>query len=397
MGPALVPDGSEIGKTDSVRSFGVEEEFLLVDVRTGSHAPVAGDLIKDNDQKSRKPAARPGSKDKNPRSPASHLTNEVQREQLEAVSAPFTSLSDLAAAIRSGRAEADRQALTVGARAVALGTSPLPALPHPARLPRYLAMEERFGLILREQLMCGFHIHVGVESDEEGVAVLDRIRIWLPVLIALSANSPFWQGQDTGYASFRYQVWRRWPTAGPTEVFGSASAYKNLVEMLLSCNVLLDRAMIYFDARISASFPTVEIRVPDVCTDAEHAIALAAIARALVETAARDWADGKPPPPVPAEMLRLASWRASRFGLENDLIHPLDNRPGQAESAVTALLAHTRPVLTESGDYDAVAHTVQQILRTGTGADRQRSVMRRTGSLRHIILDAAQRTVAPAT
>jgi carboxylate-amine ligase len=141
----------------------------------------------------------------------------------------------------------------------------------------------------------------------------------------------------------------------------------------------------------------VEIRVPDVCTDAEHAIALAAIARALVETASRDWADGKPPPPVPAEMLRLASWRASRFGLENDLIHPHDNRPGQAESAVTALLAHTRPVLTESGDYDAVAHTIQQILHTGTGADRQRSVMRRTGSLRHIILDAAQCTVAPAT
>ncbi|MDJ0356292.1 glutamate--cysteine ligase [Paenarthrobacter sp. PH39-S1] len=341
----------------------MEEEFLLVDARTVSHAPVAEQLLDSYlsgasatqlDPSSRRNlhpgTVPPGNKSARNKPAGNSLKTEVQREQVEAVSAPFTQLRDLATAIRAGRTEADRQALALGARAVALGTSPLSELPHPTGQERYLAMRERFGLIHREQLTCGFHVHVSVASDEEGVAVLDRIRIWLPILIALSANSPFWQGKDTGYASFRYQVWRRLPTAGPTEIFGSAKAYRDLLAMLLSCDVLLDAAMIYFDARLSSTYPTVEIRVPDVCMDANHAVALAAIIRALVETAARQWDAGEPPAPVPAEMLRLASWRASRFALADSLIHPLENRPRPAKACVSALMDHVRPVLTETGD-----------------------------------------------
>lgn len=375
-----------------MRSFGVEEEFLLVDARTGNHAPVAGELL----------LAAPSAgalAENNPARPAGRkretsLTSEVQREQVEAVSAPFTRLQDLDNALRAGRAEANRQAAALGARAVALGTSPLAALPHTQSQARYLAMEERFGLILREQLMCGFHIHVSISSEEEGVAVLDRIRVWLPTLIALAANSPFWHGQDTGYASFRYQVWRRWPTAGPTEIFGSAAAYRNLLDMLLSCNVLLDRAMIYFDARLSAAHPTVEVRVPDVCLKAEHATAIAAVVRALVETAAAEWAAGQAPPHVPVEMIRLASWRASRFGLDDDLIHPVLNRPMPAEECVAALLAHTRAALAESGDAEVVEAAIRQILTEGTGAQLQRRAFSRSRKLRDVIMYAAETTTS---
>jgi carboxylate-amine ligase len=376
-----------------MRRFGVEEEFLLVDAQTGRHAAVGENLIA---AKSAEKAMRAigGISGRTTAAQNSTLTTEVQREQVEAVSAPFTGLSDLAAALKEGRAEANRQASAFGARIAALGTSPLPALPHLVQSPRYRAMDERFGLPLREQLMCGFHVHVSVDSPEEGVAVLDRIRVWLPILIALSANSPFWQGKDTGYASFRYQVWRRWPTAGPTEIFGSARAYQDLVEMLLSCNVLLDRGMIYFDARLSATYPTVEIRVPDVSTEPAHAVAVAAIARALVETAARDWAEEKPPPAVPAEMLRLASWRASRFGIDDDLIHPELNRPRPAEACVNALLDHIGPALTESGDMTVVEGSIRQILLSGTGASRQRTIMNSAGNFRKVILDAAERTIA---
>lgn len=373
-----------------MRTFGVEEEFLLVDARTGNHAPVAGELL----------LAAPSGKARTQttenravsRKQGTNLTSEVQREQVEAVSAPFTHLQDLDSALRAGRAEADRQASALGARAVALGTSPLAALPHTQGQARYLAMEERFGLILREQLMCGFHVHVSVKSAEEGVAVLDRIRVWLPTLIALAANSPFWHGQDTGYASFRYQVWRRWPTAGPTEIFGSSAAYRNLLDMLLSCNVLLDRAMIYFDARLSATYPTVEVRVPDVCLRAEHATAIAAIVRALVETAAIDWAAGQAPPAVPVEMIRLASWRASRFGLDDDLIHPVLNRPLPAEECVAALLAHTRRALEEAGDAGVVEAAIRQILAEGTGAQLQRAAFSRSRRLRDVIMFAAEAT-----
>ncbi|TLM72630.1 glutamate--cysteine ligase [Pseudarthrobacter sp. NamB4] len=370
-----------------MRSFGVEEEFLLVDAQTGNHAAVGEDLIAaQNDRSATRRGGRPAATRGN------FLTTEVQREQVEAVTAPFTCLSDLATALNEGRAEANRQAMVFGARVAALGTSPLPALPHLVQTSRYRAMEDRYGVALREQLMCGFHVHVAVDSPDEGVAVLDRIRIWLPTLIALSANSPYWQGKDTGYASFRYQVWRRWPTAGPTEIFGSARAYQDLVEMLLSCNVLLDRGQIYFDARLSATYPTVEIRVPDVCTDPAHAVALAAIVRALVETAAQDWAEGKQPPAVPAEMLRLASWRASRYGIEDDLIHPELNRPRPAKESVEALLNHVEPALSETGDRTLVERTVRQILASGTGASRQRTIMNSGGNLRKVILDAAERS-----
>ncbi|WP_411374128.1 glutamate--cysteine ligase [Arthrobacter sp. MPF02] len=369
-----------------MRSFGVEEEFLLVDAETGKHAAVGEELIAATSLKDA------GGRATGPQ--GSSLTTEVQREQVEAVSAPFTCLTDLAAALKEGRAEADRQAGAFGARIAALGTSPLPALPHLVQKPRYRAMEERFQLPLREHLMCGFHVHVGVNSPEEGVAVLDRIRIWLPILIALSANSPYWQGKDTGYASFRYQIWRRWPTAGPTVTFGSARSYHDLVEMLLSCNVLLDRGQIYFDARLSANHPTVEIRVPDVCTDPAHAVAIAGIVRALVETAARDWADGKPHPAVPAEMLRLASWRASRYGIGDELMHPELNRPRPAAECVQTLLAHTGDALTEAGDRTFVEDIVGQILDCGTGASRQRIIMDGAGSFRKLILDAAKRTTS---
>jgi carboxylate-amine ligase len=376
-----------------MRSFGVEEELLLVDAQTGKHAAVGDHLIAATSaQNAAGATGRDGGR--STATQGNTLTTEVQREQVEAVSAPFIGLSDLAAALKEGRAEANRQAMVFGARIAALGTSPLPALPHLVQTPRYRAMEERFGLALREQLMCGFHVHVSVDSPEEGVAVLDRIRIWLPILIALAANSPFWQGKDTGYASFRYQVWRRWPTAGPTELFGSARAYQDLVEMLLSCNVLLDRGQIYFDARLSATYPTVEIRVPDVCTDPAHAVAVAAIARALVETGARDWAEGKPSPAVPAEMLRLASWRASRYGIEDDLIFPELNRPRPAEECVIALLEHIGLALTETGDRTVVEGTIREILANGTGASRQRTVMNSAGNFRKVMLDAAKRTTA---
>jgi carboxylate-amine ligase len=144
----------------------------------------------------------------------------------------------------------------------------MPVEPRPPTTPRYQQMVERFGLTTMEQLVCGCHVHVSVESDDEAVTVLDRLRVWLPSLLALSANSPFWQGMDTGYASFRSQVMSRWPTSGPPPRLGSADAYRTLVADMVSSGVLLDEGMVYYDARVSFRYPTVEIRAADVCLDA---------------------------------------------------------------------------------------------------------------------------------
>ena len=134
------------------------------------------------------------------------LAVEFKQEQIEVQTSPCSSLDGLLEEIRRGRDAADAAARAVGARVAALATSPLPTVTHTTRGPRYAAMMDGFGLTAREQLTCGLHVHVSVGSDEEGVAVLDRIRIWLPVLAALSANSPFWNGADTGHASNRTQA-----------------------------------------------------------------------------------------------------------------------------------------------------------------------------------------------
>ncbi|MGK3649117.1 carboxylate-amine ligase [Pseudarthrobacter enclensis] len=373
-------DAGTTGGRKGVRTFGVEEELLLVDPGKGEAVPMAGALL---DLYVRPLEASAG--------PV--LTAEFQQEMIEVVTPPHSTLAGLQADIIAGRAIAGQAAEDVGVRVAALGTSPLPSDPHPVRLRRFAAMVEEYGLTAREQLTCGTHIHVSIESHEEGVAVLDRIRNWLPVLVALSANSPFWHGEDTGYASYRSQVWNRWPSAGPLDILGSPDAYYQLVHDMVSTGVVLDEGMVYFDARLSRHYPTVEVRIADVCLRPENTVLLAGIVRGLVETAAREWRAGTAPVPVSTTLLRLAAWKASRWGLRGELLDPVTARPGPALSAVNSLLQHIGAALEDMGDLQRVEELTDQLLHTGTGAVRQLEVLHRTGDLEDVVDDAANLTV----
>ena len=163
---------------------------------------------------------------------------------------------------------------------------------------------------------------------------LDRIGPWLAVLLALSANSPFWQGRDSAYASFRYQAWGRWPSSGPTDAFGTAEAYQQTVRQMVRTGTLLDTGMVYFDARLSEHYPTLEIRIADVCLYADDAVLIAALARALVDTEARRWRAGAAAPHQRIELLRLAAWRASRSGLDDVLLSPSPACPALPRAVV---------------------------------------------------------------
>lgn len=382
-----------------MRGFGVEEELLLVDGLSLEPAPAAQEILRRHEERGRSAGGTAARLDgtARPRAGSGHaLALELQREQLEVVGPPRHTLAGQVAAIRAGRALADAAAREVGARVVALATPVSPAPAHLVDTPRFRLIEQRFGILTPRQLTCGFHVHVAVESREEGVAVLDRIRVWLPVLVALSANSPFWYGTDTGFASFRYQAWSRWPTAGPSEVFGSVEAYDRLLRALLSSGVPLDDGMIYFDARLSSRFPTVEVRVTDVCLEAEHAGVLAALVRALVETASRQWRAGAPAPPVGATELRAWSWRASKSGAEVELVDPGTGGPAPAEVVVARLLRLLRPVLADLGEEEPVAAVVAGILRHGSGARRQRAAYAVHGDVREVVRAALELTHRPA-
>jgi carboxylate-amine ligase len=235
------------------------------------------------------------------------------------------------------------------------------------------------------------HVHVEIGSQDEGVAVIDRIAPWLPTLLALSANSPFVDGRDTRYASWRAQLWARWPTAGPTERFGSLAGYREVCRMLLDSGAARDEGMFYFDARLSAGQPTVEVRVSDVCTDPDDAIAVAVLARALVETAATEWAEESPLTPWRAEALRAAQWRASRFGVADQLIDPSSRELRPARAVVEALVDAVRPALEEAGDLDGVLPRLERILHGG-GAARQRAAYERSGTVQGVVDDLIDRT-----
>ncbi|MFI5757654.1 glutamate--cysteine ligase [Streptomyces sp. NPDC051569] len=361
-----------------MRSVGVEEELLLVDLETSEPRALSTAVLA--------VASRHG------QGHEEIFEKELQKEQLEFATHPQTGMGELAAEIRRWRAEAARHAGEVGAAVAALATSPLPVSPSITPDERYHWLEQEFGLTAQEQLTCGCHVHVSVESDEEGVAVLDRIRPWLPVLLALSANSPFWQGDDSGYSSYRSRVWGRWPSAGPVGLFGSAERYHDQVRAMVDTGVLRDEGMVYFDARLSRDYPTVEIRVADVCLNASTTVLLATLVRALVETAARAWQAGEPPARPGVGLLRLAAWSAARSGLERQLIHPVTMRPVPAEAAIHALFDHVRDALDDSGDLIPVQEGIAELLRHGNGARVQRELLRASGSLRAVVAECARLT-----
>ncbi|MFB7254438.1 glutamate--cysteine ligase [Streptomyces nojiriensis] len=372
-----------------MRSVGVEEELLLADADSGEPLAVSGAVLAEADR-----AATAGAADG---TEVGHTFEaELQEEQVEFGTRPVTEMGELQEEILRWRAEASRQAAAAGAVVAAIGTSPLAVRPSMSPGHRYEWVSRQFGMTAQEQLTCGCHVHVSVESDEEGVAVLDRIRLWLPVLTAMSANSPFWQGEDTGYGSYRSRVWNRLPAAGPVDVFGSADRYHAEVRAMVGSGVLRDTGMIWFDARLSASYPTVEVRVADVCLDASTPVLLAALVRALVETAAREWRAGDPPARVSTGLLRLASWQAGRSGLDGPLLHPGTLRETAPEAAVDALYRHVGDALADSGDEELVRAGIAGLLEHGNGARVQRRLLRSEGDLASVVRHCARRTTAGA-
>lgn len=360
-----------------MRTFGVEEEVLLVDAVTLSPLPAAERVVS---------LHQPGVQNNH------KITLEFKKEQIEVVSPPQTTFTGQLEVIRAGRALAEAAAARAGARVVALPTAPGPITPHLVSSPRFRKVSERFGITAAEQLTCAFHVHVLVESRAEGVAVLDRIRVWLPVLLALSANSPFWHGTDTGFASYRYQAWNRWPMTGPTDLFGSAAAHDRHQADLLDSHVPLDVGMLYFDARLCDHQPTLEVRVADVCLEAEHAAVIATIIRALVETTARSWRAGVLSPRTPTSAIRAWSWQASRHGIEAQLIDPATGTPSPAADVIAGLVESIRPVLVEYGEETMVESVVAGMLQGGSGARRQREVYATRHELRDVVSFALEAT-----
>ena len=214
------------------------------------------------------------------------------------------------------------------------------------------------------------------------------------MLVAIAANSPFNDGADTGYASWRNESWARWPSAGPTEQFGSLAGYRDACRFLMESGAALDEGMLYLPARLSPNNPTVEVRVADVCTDPEDALLVAALVRGLVER--RPWVDadaGREPDRWRAEALRACHWRAARYGVSDTLVHPLRREPAPAREVLDALADHVAEAVADAGDADLVAEGLDRV-SARSGASRQRAAYERTGDVEGVVDDLIERTRA---
>jgi carboxylate-amine ligase len=321
--------------------------------------------------------------------PRTDVEHEFKLEQAEIASAPTVDLAALAADLRERRAELIAAARERGVSVAALGTDPTGSRPTATPDERYLRMHEQFGLIAADQLTCGAHVHVAVASRAEGVAALDRVRTWLSTVLALTANSPFWDGADTGYASYRSISWGRWPTAGPTARFGDEESYDRMVAHLIESGAAIDAGMIYFDVRLSATYPTVEFRIADVGQEVADSVLLAALCRALVDTAV-----AAPAADRPVALLRAAAWRAARYGLSGELLDLTESRLRPAADLLDRLVDAVTPALRRTGDEEVVRSGIARLLRRGTGAELQRADLARRGRPSDVVTAAVARTAS---
>ncbi len=361
----------------SVPSVGVEEEFLLVDPHTGEPVAKNSDVARI--------AARHGVE----------LQLELTTCQVETTSDIATTSSQLRQQLTNLRQVTAEAAVEAGATLLAVGLPP--TVPHSFPItdtPRYRQIGERFGMIASEQGICGCHVHVEVPDRDAAIAVSNRLRPWLPLLLALTANSAIYRNADSGHASWRSVLWGRWPSAGPPPYLESAAHYDAMVAMMIDAGAMLDDGMLYWDVRPSAKFPTVEVRVADVPATVAETVLLATLTRAAVMTALADHDRGLPAPRVDDHVLRAAYWKAARDGLDGQAVDVVDSwATAPASRVLGTWLTVLQPALEELGDDEWVRADVARLLQDGNGAMRQRQAWRRRGEISDVVAEAAAATV----
>jgi carboxylate-amine ligase len=293
------------------------------------------------------------------------------------------------------RRSAATAAAEAGAAILATSTHPFAALSEIRLMarPRYQALVERFGAIVSQFNLCGLHVHVSVPDLDSAVAILNLARPYLPVLSALTGSSPFHQGQDTGYDSFRLPWLGLWAQGGPPPQLASGADYLATIEESVTIGLVEDASSMLWDLRPSLRYPTLEFRAADLCTDLDDAVLYAGLVRSLVRVLAARADSGAPSPTQSDPALRAARWRAARYGLSDRLWSPARSELVPAAAALEELLLELRDDLEAHDEYRQVGELLDRVLRRGTSAARQRRRFDETGSLVDVTLAAMRETV----
>jgi glutamate---cysteine ligase / carboxylate-amine ligase len=351
-------------------TVGVEEEYQLVDPASGALRSSATSVREDDW--------------------TGELVAELQETTIEIGTPICESISDVAAHLQRLRFQANTVAESQGLGIVAAGLHPFSDWEGHSRPPleRYQAIEARYGRIARDEHIFGMHIHVGVPAGVDRIHIGNVARHYLPHLLALSASSPFFEGSDTGFASYRTILWRRWPNSGIPPRFASVAEFDRYVDLLLDSGTMADPWNLYWSLRPHPKYPTVEFRVTDVCPNVRDATAIAALARAIVCAAANgvlEDASRALSPVMEQELLRINEWRGARDGLGARFVDTATAAGHEsARAAIQRLLDTVSRFGDELGDSAALSH-VGTILERGNAADRMRRCREECGSMKDVV------------
>ncbi|WP_327071186.1 glutamate--cysteine ligase [Kitasatospora sp. NBC_01250] len=359
-------------------TVGVEEEYLLLDPASGLPMPMV--------------EAVRAAAGLHPAVEHAELQHELLQAQIEVATPVCRELAEVGGHLLRLRHALAAAAEGSGCRLAACGTGPYAPAAPPAitDAPRYHSISRQVSRLADEALINGMHVHVGIPDQECGVALLNRMRPWLPILTALSANSPVWHGSDTGFASWRTVVFGRWPISGIPPVFAGAQDYEDRIQHLLDAELIRDRGQLYWQARLSARFPTIELRAMDVQLRADEAVMLAGVVRALAVTLMRERSAVPASPQWPPEGLAGAGWHAARHGMDGQLHDPRTGLARPAGAIVEDMIDYLAPALAEAGDTREVVPLLERHLREGNGAERQRRSLAQTGRQGLITMIAAE-------
>ena len=346
-------------------TIGIEEEYLLVDPETRNLADDPPASILEDCRK------RIGDQ----------VTPEFLRSQIEVGTQVCTSISEAAEQLRSLRCCIREVAESHGLAMIAASTHPIADwdLQKHTEKERYNTLAQSMQTVVRRMLICGMHVHVGIENDDLRIDLMNQVSYFLPHLLAISTSAPFWHGIETGLKSYRMAVWNELPRTGLPPQFDSYGEYRRLVDTLVGTGVIEDASKLWWDIRPSGKFPTLEMRMTDICTRTEDSICVAAIYRCLLRMLWRLRRSNQRWRQYDRFMISENRWRASRYGIDEGLVDF-----GKAEIVPFAeLLEELIELVREDAEFfDCVSEVehAREILRRGTSAHKQIDVWQQARS-----------------
>jgi len=349
-------------------TVGVEEELMIVDRETHDLVNAVEQLLDD--------------------APVGTIKPELMESVLEIATDPCRTVAEAGDQLRTLRRHTNAAAGARGLAIASAGTHPL-GLWEKQRIvgrPRYRALIDELAFVARQELVFGMHVHVGIDDPETAIAVANGLREYIPMLLGLSANSPFWRGEETGLQSTRAPIFKAFPRVGIPPFYADWDDYTARVRRMVDAGMIGDYTYLWWDIRPHPRLGTVEIRAMDGQTRLEHTIALTALVQCLVRSLAIAHADGETVVDHPNEVLEANKWLAARYGTDARILDVQTNSVARIEDLTRKLLDR----LGEHADELACAAElagIHDLLDVGNGAHRQLIVYRANRDLREMLAE----------